>query len=158
RPAPAALAADVPSALASDASREAMGEHQRQRVLPAFDALPPAEQAAFEELLAQAESPAEQAQLLKALAAGNDLPALREFAARIRGQDEACLERTLRLPGSARDERGSRQQFRDTCGVTAVQAMRGAYDPVYALRVRDENRDVSLANDADAYDPALNPD
>ncbi len=158
RPARDALAADVAGALASEASREAMGEHQRQRVQPAFEALSPAEQAAFEELLAQAGSPAEQAQLLKALAAGNDLPVLGEFAARIRGQDEGWLERNLRLTGSDRDERGIRQQFHDTCGVTTVQAMRGAYDPVYALRVRDENGDVTRANDADAYDPSFNPD
>lgn len=127
------------------ASPRAMGAHQRERVLPAYDALTPAERQAFDELLARhAKEPAVRDQLLKALAAGSPPSELEWLAGELAGRDPAWIEANTRLTAPDTGA-GLRQQFQDSCAATTVQALRGEYDPAYALRTRQSNGDVTQA-------------
>jgi hypothetical protein len=135
----------VDRALANETTQGVVGAHQRTRVRPAYDALSAADQRRFTQLLDGAENDAQRAYLLKGLAAGNNVDDLTTFARNVRGHDAAWLDRNARLSG----DQGVRQQYHDTCGVTTVQALRGEYDPVYALNTRRGNDDVHDVDNSD---------
>lgn len=94
---------------------------------------------AVRELRAAAGSAVERGWLLKALAAGHDLAALRVFADAVRGHDAAWLREHLTLvdrDGTGPQRRGgiSVEQYEDTtCGTTSLIVARADADPVFAL-------------------------
>ncbi|MBX3469419.1 MAG: hypothetical protein KF878_21300, partial [Planctomycetes bacterium] len=123
----------------------AMGAHQRDRVLPAYDALSPEDQRAFDALLARhAGEPAVRDQLLRALTAGSSVDEIAWLAGELAGKDPAWIAANTRLTAADAGP-GVMQQFQDSCAATTVQALRGEYDPVYALRTRQGNADVTDA-------------
>lgn len=145
----AAVAAAAPATL---------GAHQASRVLPAYEALPPADRAAFDALLARfAGQPAVRDQLLKALAASNAVDDVAWLAGELDGRDPAWIAASTRLTPPGEAGPALRQQFSDSCVPTTAQALRAEYDPVYALRTRQANPDVTGADDHDpmAMNPAL---
>jgi hypothetical protein len=122
---------------------ETMGAHQRGRVAPAYAALSPSDRAAFDALLEEyADQPAVRDQLLRALAASSSIEDVRWLAGQLDGRDAAWIAENTRLTGP---QGGSSlaQQWQDSCAPTTAQALRGEYDPVYALRTRQENLDVT---------------
>jgi hypothetical protein len=137
--------------LAGTAPSEVMGAHQRARVQPAFDALGSADQASFLELIRAAEGPVTRDLLLKALTTGNSLSEMARFAGAVRGKPTEWLLEKTQLCGCT----GVRQQFSHTCQVTTLQAMRGRYDPIYALKLRFGNENIAVFDKNDGL--KLNP-
>jgi hypothetical protein len=146
----------VSRALATTAP-QAMGAHQRSRALRAYDALSEDARRRFDHLLSQhAYEPAVRDQLLKALAASSPIEDIEWLAQKLAGQDPAWIAKNTRLTsGSGQEGPALRQQFSDSCVPATAQVLRGEYDPVYALRTRLGNRDVTAARDDAPH--ALNP-
>lgn len=133
----------IAAARAEPAVDEILGEHMSDRAQAAFDAMTPEEQDAFAGLLAQHSDPAEQAYLLRALAAGNELADLEWFSDEIQGRGGQWLDDNARLVGGS----ALTQQFGHSCVPTTAQALRGELDPIYALRMR-------LDGDVHSVDPS----
>lgn len=123
--------------------QEELGSYMSDQARAAFEALSPEEQAEFAGLLRNHEDPAEQAYLLRALAAGNELDDLEWFSGQIQGRGAEWLDHNARLAGG----QPLTQQWHDSCAPTASQVLRGELDPIYALRMRQ-------AGDPYAVDPA----
>ncbi|MCO5172284.1 MAG: hypothetical protein M9894_38795 [Planctomycetes bacterium] len=83
-------------------------------------------------------------QLLRALAAGSPVSDVEWLAGELAGKDPAWIAANTRLTAGDAGP-GVMQQFQDSCAATTVQALRGEYDPVYALRTRQGNADVTNA-------------
>jgi hypothetical protein len=103
------------------------------------------------ELLASAESDHERAWLFKAASAGHGYDALRRFANAIRGHDQHWLDTHLSLVD--RGDVGTqsrlgiavRQYEATTCGTTTVIVARAEHDPLYALRLTEDDFDAAFA-------------
>lgn len=93
--------------------------------------------------------------LYKALAAGHPLSAISTFADAIRGKDSAWMQDNLQLTGDTSGN-GVRQQWSFSCNATAVQAVRGELDPIYALATNTANPDLHNVDESDAT--STNPD
>lgn len=132
-----------------------MGEHQQSRVRPALDALTPAAYKSFRALVDQCSGFVERAFLFKALAANNPVGNISWFAGQIRGKDDEWLVDNCTLADARAAGGGIKQQYSHTCGVTTVQAIRGEYDPVYALKIRQTNSDIGAVDNKDPL--KLNP-
>lgn len=129
-------------------STSTMGKHQSGRVLPAYDALTPADRARLDALLERfATQPAVRDQLLKALAASSSVDDVEWLGEQLDGKAPEWIAANTRLTG----DDGVKQQFHDSCAATMAQALRGEYDPVYSLRTRQDNTDVHQVDEADAY-------
>jgi len=126
-----------------------LGAHQAGRARTAYFRLSSRDQDAFDNLLQRAAAANEQRYLYKALASGHSLAELTTFATRIRGKSAAWMQNNLRLTGSTTGT-GVQQQWSHSCNVTTVQAVRGEMDPIYALRIHDENPNFGVVDDADA--------
>lgn len=126
-----------------------LGAHQAGRARTAYFRLSSRDQDAFDNLLQRAGAANEQRYLYKALASGHSLAELTTFATRIRGKSAAWMQNNLRLTGSTTGT-GVQQQWSHSCNVTTVQAVRGEMDPIYALRIHDENPNFGVVDDADA--------
>jgi len=126
-----------------------LGAHQAGRARAAYFRLSSRDQDAFDNLLQRAGAANEQRYLYKALASGHNLAGLTTFANRIRGKSAAWMQNNLRLTGSTTGT-GVQQQWSHSCNVTMVQAVRGGMDPIYALRIHDENPNFGVVDDADA--------
>lgn len=91
----------------------------------------------FRDWLNLAGSDMERAFLCKALVANRNLAEITEFAARISGKSERWMLRNLNLVSFTMGGSGGvTQQFDASCGPTAAEAMRGTFDPIYALYIR----------------------
>ncbi|MEZ0265328.1 MAG: hypothetical protein ACAI43_11420 [Phycisphaerae bacterium] len=102
-------------------------------------------------LLGNAGSDTERAYLKKALVAGNTGYDLDWFAEQIRGKDPSWLRANLRLVNDSKEgSKGLTQQWANGGAPAAAQVIRGELDPVFALRVRQGNADVT------AIDPTSN--
>jgi hypothetical protein len=138
-PANAVLLADAAlgSGLATD--NAILGPAQAERAADLRARLSPADQARLDALLAGAGSPAEQAYLLKAFAAGHTVDEVAAFATQIHGRDPDWLREHLSLvdptsPGAV-SYRGFAVEQTDntTCGSTSILLARAMTDPIYAL-------------------------
>lgn len=110
--------------------------------------LPPEDQKKVQALLDGAKSEKEKGYLTKGLAAGHSAEELAAFAKKIEGKDETWLNDNLRLVGDSKGK-GIEQQWSYSCGPTTVEAIKGELDPLYALKVREENPDFQRADNAD---------
>ena len=70
------------------------------------------------------------------------------FAKKIKGKDQKWLDENLHLVGLS-EGKGIKQQWHDSCGPTTVQAMMGELDPLYALKLHEENTDITSVDDSD---------
>src|SRR5690606_30411924 len=97
---------------AQPATEEAIGYHQQERIAPAYAALSLEDRVAFEELLREtSDNAAAQAQLLKALAAGNHVEAIGELARQIRDEDARWMRENLTLTGHGEGAPGIKAQI-----------------------------------------------
>jgi hypothetical protein len=71
---------------------------------------------------------------------------LTAFQAKIAGKDDKWMQDNLKLTGDSKGN-GIKQQWHMSCNATAAQAVKGELDPLYALKLHEENTDVSKADD-----------
>ncbi|MCO4747056.1 MAG: LysM peptidoglycan-binding domain-containing protein [Proteobacteria bacterium] len=156
---PASLPEERTAFVAVQLSRvpvESMGTHQASRVDAAMLALGENEYQMISALVA-GDNAGVAGFLLKAVAAGNSAADVIWLSTQIAGQNLDWLQDNLTLSDPRATGGGVTQQFSHTCGVTTVQAIRGDYDPVYALRTRNANPDINAvdSSDANATNPSL---
>src|SRR5262249_5258482 len=95
-----------------------------------------------------AASPEAKKDLTKVLASKHSAAEIEEFSKKIEGKDQKWMDEHLHLVGLS-DGKGIKQQWADSCGPTTVQAMKGELDPMFALKLHEENADLTNANNAD---------
>ncbi len=131
-----------------------LGSAQSERADAALKKMPAADQEKVKALLDGAKSEAEKQYLLKGVASGHSVAELQEFAKKIDGKDPTWLQDNLSLTGSSTGT-GVKQQWHMSCNATTVEAVKGQMDPLYALKMHEENPDLDKADDSDAT--KLNP-
>ena len=89
------------------------------------------------------------AYIYKALAAGNSILDIITFAYQIYNKDATWLQNNLRLTQQTGGS-GLQQSWQHSCGPTTVQAVQGELDPIYALRMRTTNTDITTADTSSA--------
>ncbi len=123
-----------------------LGTMQSARATAILAKMPPADQEKFGKLLEKAKSEKEKQYVTKGLAAGHSLAELEAFQAKIAGKDDKWMQNHLKLTGDS-NGKGIKQQWHMSCNATTAQAVKGELDPLYALKLHEENSDVSKAND-----------
>ncbi|MFT3712822.1 MAG: hypothetical protein QM817_34655 [Archangium sp.] len=144
--------ADLRVLNAATSDRGLIGKAQVARAQQKVEALSTADRAQFQGLISGAKNDTEKVVLYKALASGHSVAEVAEFDKTIHGWMEVRQKEDLTLAGDREIGNGVMQQYGDTCAPTTAQALRGEYDPIYALSVRTaaSNSDVS---DADLDSP-----
>ena len=117
--------------------RASLGPAQTARATNLLDKMPEKDRADVEAILTKAK-PAEKQYVEKALATNHTARDIKTFYAKISGKDAKWMGMNLHVVGEP-SGKGIKQQWRDTCGPTTVQAMMGELDPIYALKLRTEN-------------------
>lgn len=98
---------------------------------------------------------AEQKQYItKGLAAGHSVGELERFAKKIAGKDAKWMQDNLSLTGNS-EGKGVKQQWHMSCNATSVEAVRAEFDPVYALKMHEDNPNLTEADGLDGK--KLNP-
>jgi Papain-like cysteine protease AvrRpt2 len=82
------------------------------------------------------------------LASKHSAAELEAFSKKIAGKDQKWLNDNLHLVGQS-NGKGIKQQWHDSCGPTTVQAMMGELDPIYALKLHEQNTDITSVDDSD---------
>jgi hypothetical protein len=131
-----------------------MGSAQGERADATLKKLPEADQKEVQALMDNAKSEAEKQYLLKGVAAGHSAAELKAFAKKIEGKDEKWMRDNLSVTGSSKGT-GVKQQWSMSCNATAAQAVKAQMDPIYALKLHEENPELDQADNADAT--AKNP-
>ena len=144
------LAAQITAALA----HPVLGGAQAERATALEKALSPADAADYKGLLDGAKSDKEKQYLRKGLAAGHTVAELKAFDAKIAGKDEQWLQDNLALTGDSKGK-GVKQQWSMSCNATTAEAVKAELDPLYALKMHEDNPKLSEADDSDAN--KLNP-
>jgi chromosome segregation ATPase len=129
--------------------RKIIGSAQKERAESKLNALDEESRKRFNKLAEQAKSPAELDYLTKSLAANYSIDEIEAFAKKINGKNDEWMQNNLRLTGST-DGKGVKQQWKHSCNATTAQAVRGELDPIYALKLHEENTDITSADNADA--------
>ena len=101
------------------------------------------------QILGKASSSEERLYIWKAFAACHSVEECRKFADKIRGKNKTWLNDHLKLTGSSKGK-GVQQQWSHSCNATTVEAVHGEMDPVYALKVHEDNPKFGSVDDADA--------
>ncbi len=101
-----------------------------------------------------AKSDAEKEYITKGVASGHSVKELQDFAKKIQGKDAKWMQNNLSLTGNS-NGRGVEQQWSMSCNATAVEAVRGQMDPIYALKMHEDNPNLDQADDSNAT--KLNP-
>ena len=127
-----------------------LGDYQRQRVIHALGALNATDFGVFQRLVGAAASLSEKGFLFKALAANSPMSDITWLAGQIAGKDQNWLIDNCTLGDPRAQGTGVEQQYTHSCGPSTTVVMRGNYDPVFALRTRQANPDVSQRQDANA--------
>ena len=125
--------------------RGTIGPEQSARATKLVAAMSPADQAVVTAVLDKA-APAAKPYLERALASSHGAAELKTFAAAIAGKDAAWMDANLHVVGASNGAPGIKQQWRDSCGATTIEAMRAELDPVYALSLRTANPSLDTAD------------
>jgi hypothetical protein len=131
-----------------------LGPTQQKRADDAKAKLSPADQKKYQDLLDAAKSDKEKQYLAKGLSAGHSIAELQAFEAKIAGKDAKWMQDNLSLTGNSQGK-GVKQQWSMSCNATTAEAVRGEMDPLYALKMHEDNPDITARNDADPT--KLNP-
>lgn len=126
-----------------------LGDAQKERAKEKLEALSADDRKKFEKLTETCSNQKEKDYLHKALASNHSVAEIEAFAKKIRGKDEKWMKDNLSLTGSSSGT-GVKQQWSHSCNATTVQAVKGQLDPLYALKLHEENKDVSAADGSDA--------
>lgn len=133
--------------------RAELGPAQTARATKLLDKMPPDDKKKVQDIL-DAAKPDEAKYIQKALASKHSAAEIDEFYKKIKGKDAAWLEKNLHVTGDS-DGTGIRQQWHDSCGPTTTQAMKAELDPIYALKLRSEAKDIHQMDETDGT--AVNP-
>ena len=131
-----------------------LGSAQTKRLAVITKDLSSADKARFKAVMDAAATPAEKAYIGKGLAAGHSIKTVEAFAAKIAGKDAKWMQDNLSLTGNS-EGKGVKQQWSMSCNATAQEAVRGAMDPIYALKMHEDNPDLTEADEASGT--SLNP-
>ena len=124
-----------------------MGEAQDARATAILKKLPEADQKEVQTLLDGSKSEAEKQYLLKGVAAGHSVAELKEFDKKVQGKDDTWLRDNLSVTGSSTGT-GVQQQWNQSCNATAAQAVKAQMDPLYALKLHEENSKLDQVDTA----------
>lgn len=127
--------------------RADLGPTQQERSDKLLAAMAPEDKAKVQKLLDDAQGD-EKKYLTKALASKHSAADLEAFAEKIKGKDQKWRDENLHLVGLAKGK-GIKQQWHDSCAPTTMQAMMGELDPIYALKLHEENKNLTKADDDD---------
>ena len=125
---------------------EIIGSAQSSRAADILAKMAPDDQARVQKMLDGAKSDDERSYLNKALASGHTPDEIAKFQQAIDGQDAKWMQDNLSLVGAS-DGSGIKQQWSHSCAPTTVEAVKGMLDPIYALQMRTDNKDVTAADD-----------
>jgi len=87
--------------------------------------------------------------LTKAISTKHSAAEIEAFAKKIAGKDQAWMDENLHLVGLS-EGKGIKQQWHDSCGPTTIEAMTGELDPIYALKLHEENTDITTVDKKNA--------
>jgi len=122
---------------------------QAKRAADKFNRVSVEDRIALLQILGKASSSEERLYIWKAFAACHSVEECRKFADKIRGKNKTWLNDHLKLTGSSKGK-GVQQQWSHSCNATTVEAVHGEMDPVYALKVHEDNPKFGSVDDADA--------
>lgn len=125
-----------------------VGPAQADRAKATEDALKPEDKKKYHEIVDAAKSDQEKQYITKGLAAGHSVAELKTFADKIAGKDAKWLQDNLSLTGNSAGK-GVKQQWSMSCNATAQEAVRGEMDPVYALKMHEDNPKLTDAYESD---------
>lgn len=127
---------------------EVIGSAQKKRADDRYKKLSKEEKTKYDGLKKAAKSDKEKDYLDKALASQYSVADIEKFAKKINGKDAKWMQDNLKLTGNSKGK-GVKQQWSHSCNATTVQAIRGQLDPIYALKLHEENTDITDADDSD---------
>jgi hypothetical protein len=123
-----------------------LGTAQTARADAIEKSLSPKDAAELKSVLDSAKSEKEKQYITKGLASGHSIGELKKFAAKIAGKDEKWLQDNLSLTGNSQGK-GVKQQWSMSCNATAQEAVRGEMDPIWALKMHEENPHLTEADE-----------
>ena len=126
-----------------------IGSAQKERATKLFKLMTVKDRKRYEAVIKNTKSEDERDYVTKALGTSHSMDEIEAFAKKIEGKDADWLQNNLKLTGSTTGT-GVKQQWSHSCNATTVQAVQAELDPVYALKLHEENKDVSAADDFDA--------
>lgn len=126
--------------------RADLGKPQQDRADKLLGAMSDDDKAKVQKILDDAPE-GEKKYLTKALASKHSAAEIEAFSKKIAGKDQKWMDENLHLVGLS-SGKGIKQQWADSCGPTTVQAMMGELDPVYALKLHEENKNITDADDS----------
>lgn len=142
------LGENSPAALATARiERPILAGGQADRADKAAKKLPPKDKKKYDEMIAKA-APKQKDYLTKGLAAGHTVAELEAFAKKIAGKDDKWLQDNLSLTGNS-EGKGVKQQWAMSCNATTVEAVRAEFDPLYALKMHEDNPNLTEADNSD---------
>jgi hypothetical protein len=128
-----------------------LGSLQRERAAKALTEMSSGDYATFQALAKSVTDPVAEGFLYKAVAAGNSLGDIGWLAGEMVGHDRGWLIDNLTLSDPRGVGNGLKQQWSTSCNAATTVAFRGNSDPVFSLRTRTRNMNVS---EVDISDPA----
>jgi hypothetical protein len=131
-----------------------VGPMQLKRADAARAKLSADDQKKYQGLLDAAKTEKARTAITKGLASGHSVAELEAFAAKIAGKDDKWMQDNLSLTGDSQGK-GIKQQWMMSCNATAVEAVRGELDPLYALKMHEDNPNLTQRDDNDGA--KLNP-
>jgi hypothetical protein len=131
-----------------------LGPEQQKRADAMKAKLAPDDQKKYQAVLDGAKSEKERQYITKGLAAGHSIGELQAFAVKIAGKDEKWMRDNLSLTGNS-EGKGVKQQWSTSCNATTVEAVRGELDPLYALKMHEDNPNFTERDNSDGA--KLNP-
>ena len=126
-----------------------LGSVQSARADAVLKKMPEKDQQEVQKVMDEVESEPKKQYVLKGVAAGHNVKELQDFAKKIKGKDAKWMRDNLSLTGSSTGA-GVMQQWHHSCNATTVQAVRAQMDPLYALKVHEQNPKLDQADNADA--------
>lgn len=128
--------------------RQIVGSAQKERADKKLAALDEETRKRYNAVADAAKSPEERDYISKALASGHKIEDIEAFAKKINGKDKDWLQNNLKLTGQT-DGKGVKQQWKHSCNATTAQALKGELDPIYSLKLHEENKDITDVDNSD---------
>ena len=129
-------------------AKPVVGSTQKGQADVRLNKLPEKDRKRYDSIVASAKSDSERGYLTKALASNHSIDEIEAFSKKIQGKDEKWQQDNLKLTANS-SGKGVKQQWSHSCNATTVQAVQAELDPIYALKLHEENTDLTGADDAD---------
>lgn len=129
-------------------AKPVVGSTQKGQADARLNKLPEKDRKRYDTIVASAKSDSERGYLTKALASNHSIDEIEAFSKKIQGKDEKWQQDNLKLTSNS-SGKGVKQQWSHSCNATTVQAVQAELDPIYALKLHEENADLTGANDSD---------